>query len=222
MILFVENDPLCPPGFFGNCLRQWHVPHLLWRPHAAETAPAIAPLTAVIILGGTMCCGEVGEHPQLLPVKDFLRELLRRDLPCLGICLGGQLLAEALGGRVHSGCKGEKGCHSLRLTSLGQHDPLFAGMPETLTMFQWHNDCFDVPPQAAHLAFSRHCPGQAIRQGRAWGLQFHPEIDLAMASRWWQLSEHDEGILLEFRRQEPVLKGMGAQLLKNFLLFTAG
>lgn len=217
MILFIENDPRCPTGLFGTRLRDWGLPHVLWRAHRGEPAPPVDQLTGVIVLGGTMGVQDELEHPHLLHVKAFLRKLASDQLPCLGICLGGQLLAEIMGGAVHSDHNGEKGCHPLSLTRAGGEDLLFSGLPDTLVVFHWHNDSFDVPEKTAHLAFSHRCPGQAFRSGNVWGVQFHPEITADILRDWWQPATDEPGILTVFQQQQERLHRTGEQLLKNFL-----
>ncbi len=106
-----------------------------------------------------------------------MSRLLATGTPLLGICLGGQLLAEVAGGAVSSNRCGEKGLVEIELTAGGRADPLLAGIDDRFQAFQWHNDSFAVPPPAQHLARSVACPGQAFRLGNAWGVQFHPEVD---------------------------------------------
>lgn len=217
MVLFVEIDRDCPPGLYGRLLEEWQVAQTLWRPWQSDSCPSLDPVTAVIILGGAMGVNDAPAPPALAMVQSLLRQIDQRQLPCLAICLGAQLLAATFGGAVHSQRNQEKGCQQVSLTTAGLADPLFAGLPATFTVFHWHNDSFDLPATAAHLAFSSRCPGQALRHGRIWGVQFHPEIDAAIADCWWQKSEDSAEIPREFRRQQDAIQHNGATLLKNFL-----
>jgi GMP synthase-like glutamine amidotransferase len=137
-------------------------------------------------------------------------------LPLLGICLGGQLLAEVCGGRVHPQRQGEHGLQPVSLTAEGRHDPLFTGIPSSFTVFEWHNDSFDIPPSALHLVSSSACPGQVFRCRNAYGLQFHPEVEPAIVNEWAGALEkrrHAD----EFARHYSDLRRISLQLLNNFL-----
>jgi GMP synthase-like glutamine amidotransferase len=150
----------------------------------------------------------------------LLAQAVADDVPTLGICLGGQLLAAAVGGRVTAGSCGEKGLQAVRLSAAGADDPLFAGIGEEFAMFQWHNDCFELPEGAILLASSAVCPGQAFRYGEhAYGLQFHPEVDRSIIGLWaretGQLSA--KSVLAEFSAGEDAYRNASRRLLGNFL-----
>ena len=112
---------------------------------------------------------------------DLLADALHRGLPTLGVCLGAQLLALAGGGAVYPGTAGpEIGWAPVALTEAAGDDLLLPGLPAELTVLHWHGDTFDPPPAADLLAVSPRYRNQAFRCGaRAWGLQFHLEIDQA-------------------------------------------
>lgn len=220
MILVVENAAECPSGLYGELLETWGIPHALWRPHAEEAAPPLEAVRGVLVLGGPMGVHDEGEHPFLRTEKDFLRDLLRRDIPCFGICLGGQLLAEVLGAPVYSRRCGEQGCNLIQLTEAGRRDPLFSGLGDPFLAYHWHNDSFAIPDGALHLAFTEVCAGQAFRWGRAWGVQFHPEVDAAIVADWLRQAQADDAPLRAFRRQETQLRRVGTRLLRNFLQIT--
>ncbi len=217
MVLFVEIDRDCPPGLYGRCLTEWQVAHTIWRPWQGEEVPSLTAVVAVIILGGAMGVNDSPPPAELIKVQALLRQLKQRQLPCLAICLGAQLLAATFGGTVHSQRNQEKGCQLVSLTAAGLADPLFAGLPATFAVFHWHNDSFDLPATAVHLASSPRCPGQALRYGQIWGVQFHPEITAQIADCWWQKSDYPANLLPEFRRQKGDIQHNGALLLKNFL-----
>jgi len=217
MILFVEIDRDCPPGLYGRLLEEWQVEHTLWRSWQGHVCPSLATVVAVIILGGAMGVNDAPAPPELAMVQTLLRQLDQQKLPCLAICLGAQLLAATFGGSVHSQRHQEKGCRQVSLTTAGLADPLFAGLPATFAVFHWHNDSFDLPAMATHLAFSPNCPGQALRYGRIWGVQFHPEIDTKIADCWWQKNPDPAALPLEFRRREEEIQHHGSLLLQNFL-----
>lgn len=217
MILVVQNDATCPAGLYGELLQRWKVPHGYWHPYADEPQPSLVAWQGVIVLGGFPGVHDEARYPFLAVVKSFMRSLVEARIPCLGICLGGQLLAEVLGGTVHARRFGEKGCRYIALTEEGQQDPLFAGLPVQFPVFQWHNDSFEIPPCALHLAFSKECIGQALRYDKAWGVQFHPEVDAAVILSWCRIAAEDASLIKDFSVIQDDLRGVGELLLLNFL-----
>jgi GMP synthase (glutamine-hydrolysing) len=150
-----------------------------WR---AGSAPAsLEGFAALIVLGGPMGVYEADKHPHLAAETRLIETALNKDLALLGICLGSQLMANALGARVYpSGIK-EIGWYDLTPTPDAKNDPLLRHLRAREKVFQWHGDTFDLPTGAVHLAFSPLCPNQAFRYGRnAYALQFHLEVDRKM------------------------------------------
>jgi GMP synthase-like glutamine amidotransferase len=178
----------------------------------------------VIVLGGTMSVMDSGQFPFLVPLKETIKDLVNRAIPYLGICLGGQLLAEVLGGAVHLQKCGERGCHQIVLTDSGVDDPLFAGISREFISFQWHNDCFEPPPDSLHLARSHACPHQAFRWGKAaYGLQFHPEVTREIILGWSEeLDAGTQEILAAFSEREAEYRKGSCAILGNFLKMTDG
>ena len=114
-----------------------------------------------------------------------IREAVHRGIPVLGICLGAQLIARALGARVFRNPEKEIGWSPLHWTAAATTDPLFHGFSAPETVFQWHGETFDLPPDAEWLAYSEACRNQAFRAGAGvYGLQFHLEVTPAMIADW--------------------------------------
>ncbi len=216
MVLVIQCDARVPAGIYGEFLREHKVPHRVVRLFDGDSLPALGTIAAAVILGGYMGVDDTDDYPCLLPLKDWLRTAADFGLPLLGICLGGQLLAEVTGGIVHSCCRGEHGLHSVTLTAAGECDPLFAGIPPAFTVFEWHNDAFDVPPSAVHLAASSACPGQGFRYRNAYGLQFHPEVDIAIVAEWAG-AVGQPWYVAEFSCQADGLCPVSLRLFANFL-----
>lgn len=153
----------------------------------AET-PKVLPLDAaagLVILGGPMNVDEVETYPFLLTELDWIRQAVDRELPLLGICLGAQLLAKALGNRVYHNPVKEIGWYEVELLPAARDDRLFGGRGPVETVFQWHGDTFDLPEGAVHLARSASCPSQAFRVGQsAYGVQFHVEMTPRLIDEW--------------------------------------
>ena len=142
---------------------------------------------AVVSLGGPMNVYEEEAHPFLRSEDAFIRQALCQSVPFLGICLGGRLLAKAVGGRVTRNPVKEIGWHAVELDQQGQRDPLFAGLPDRFTVLQWHGDTFSLPSGAIRLASSQACENQAFRfgfGGIAYALQFHLEVTPSMIGQW--------------------------------------
>ena len=222
MLVIIRNDPEVPLGAFTGYLAEAGTPYTTIHPYAGEALPPVRFLSAVIVLGGVMGVHDTDRHPFLVTVKGFIRECVSSGIPFLGICLGGQLLADALGGRVTPRACGEKGTLPVRLSSEGKNDPLFAGASEEFVTFQWHNDCFATPEGGVLLASSAACPGQAFRFGsNVYGLQFHPEVDRAIVSLWAGESEESADVaarfLADFITGEDAYRGASRLLLNNFL-----
>jgi GMP synthase (glutamine-hydrolysing) len=218
MIAVIQNDPDVPPGTLIEALERSCLPHRTVKLFSEDGLPVLETLSGAIVLGGIMSVNDTDEFPFLVGLKDWIREILRRELPFLGICLGGQLLAEVAGGRVLFRTSEEFGCKPVTLTKPGMADPLFRGVASPFVTFHWHNDCFVPPPDAAHLARTEQCTYQAFRYGpRAYGLQFHPEVDRAIVSGWVDLTERHKRVMEDFEESEGAIRSASSLLFKNFL-----
>lgn len=155
----------------------------VWKP--GFIAPAASSMRALIVMGGPMGVYEQDRYPFLKKELALMKRMVSAGKPVLGVCLGSQLLAAALGRRVYPNERKEIGWYKVKLTPAGKRDPLFHDLPSEPQVFQWHGDTFDLPRGAALLATSPLCRNQAFRIGqRAWGLQFHLETDPPMIRDW--------------------------------------
>lgn len=218
MITIVQNDPEVPPGTLIGALEAGGHMSGVIRLYAGDRLPSLDAISAAIVLGGAMSVKDTEAFPFLVGLKHWMRELLRSELPMLGICLGGQLLAEAAGGQVSFHTNEEYGCKPVTLTDAGLSDPLFHGIPSPFVTFHYHTDCFTPPPGAVHLARSEQCPYQAFRaRPRAYGLQFHPEVDQSIVAAWVGLTSAQHAILETFEASEAMIRSVSSKLFRNFL-----
>ncbi|SDD69769.1 type 1 glutamine amidotransferase [Aquimonas voraii] len=150
-----------------------------------EAQPRVQGYDGLIVLGGAMNVADQGQRPHLRTELQCIESALRHGLPVLGICLGAQLLAHALGAPVRRLAQAEIGWHRIEATAAGREDPVLAPIGRGAPVFQWHGCGFDLPSGAVQLARSALCEQQAFRFGeRAYGLQFHLEADSALIQRW--------------------------------------
>ncbi len=142
-----------------------------------ESLPKLDSFDWLIIMGGPMNIYDDGRYPWLRAEREFLCKALHAGKTALGVCLGAQLLADALGARVYPNPVKEIGWFPVGFRDADGIRRFFPGAPATLEVFHWHGDTFDLPPGAQWLAGSRHCPHQAfVWNNRVVGLQFHLEM----------------------------------------------
>jgi len=174
------------PGLIAAGLEARGWPVRVWRMDRGEALPPAQALAGLVVMGGPMGVYEVERHPYLRGEMELLAAMVAADKPVLGVCLGAQLLAAALGARVYKGPVMEMGAGWVELTEAGRADGVLGGGGDaTLAVVHWHQDTFPLPAGATRLAGSELYPQQAFRVGtRAYGLQFHCEVDAALAAGW--------------------------------------
>ena len=186
--LVVTHSPSEGPGTLAEWLPAAGLELVEVHPWDGEELPAdLSGYDALVVMGGPQQAYDDSSAPWLPATKALLRTAVAEHVPTLGICLGGQLLAEATGGRVTLGADGvEAGARLVAKRDAAWDDELFDQVPFTPTVVQWHEDAIvDLPPGAVLLASSSRYPNQAFRVGdRAWGLQFHIETPPEMVRHW--------------------------------------
>lgn len=222
MLHIIQNDPEVPPGNITQNLDDLGRSYFLHHPYRGEPLPDLRDITALIVMGGAMGANDDARHPFLTELKCLIRRVVEQGSPYLGICLGGQLLAAALGARVESHRWEELGTLEVELTEEGQKDRLFAGIGAAFATFQWHHDSFDIPQKAVLLATSPACPHQAFRIGPcAWGTQFHPEVTGEIIRDWcaWDpaTKARSAELVADWRAKEEGYQRTARQILVNFL-----
>lgn len=147
--------------------------------------PDLRNYDGLIVLGGPMNVDQVNEYPYLIPELSAIENAIGLNMPILGICLGSQLVAKALGAKVRKNGEKEIGWYGINPTEDGKTDSLISNFGNVEKIFQWHGDTFDIPNGAVHLAESSICKNQAFKYGdNIYGFQFHLEVDEPMINRW--------------------------------------
>ena len=157
------------------------------KPLAGQPLPDHDEVAGAVFMGGPMNVDEVERFPALAAEREWLAEAVEQGMPVLGICLGAQLLARALGSEVRSGGRPEVGFAAVEVSD--PEDPLLGGLAPRSEVLHWHGDVFDLPDGATRLASSALTECQAFRAGNAWGVLFHPEADFALVEAWLEVPE---------------------------------
>lgn len=201
-----------------------------------EPIPPLDGYDALWVMGGPMDVWQEDAHPWLLAEKAAIREWVARDRPFLGVCLGHQLLADALGGRVGLMPGPEVGVLTVEMTEAARTDPLLAGFGPFETCLQWHGAAVLEPPAGAVvLAQSPACAVQAMRVGRrAYGLQYHVEATAATVPEWAAVPDYARSLEATLgpgaldrldgavAARLPAFRSAARRLYDNFMALAAG
>jgi GMP synthase (glutamine-hydrolysing) len=197
-ILAVEHEDSCPPALFGDWLTDAGCTLEVCRPYAGDALPALTAYDGVLVLGGEMGANDDDAHPWLTPLKAGIRDAVADGTPLLGICLGHQLVAAALGGVVERNPRGQ----TVGLQPIGWSDDAASdgwvgehvGRHVGGRAIHWNNDVVvALPDGAVVLARSPGGEVQVARFGpRAWGIQAHPEAHAGIIRRWVETDREDE------------------------------
>ena len=187
-VLVVQHQDDCPPALVGDWLAEAGAELDVRRPYAGDALPTdLTGHDAFVVLGGSMSAGDDDEHDWLAPTKELVRDAVTRRTPTLGICLGHQLIAVALGGEVSRNPRGQQlGLLSMGWTDDARQDELMGGLVGTRFGIQWNDDIVvRAPHGTVTLALAPEGELQVARFAPTlWGVQLHPEVDEQILRTW--------------------------------------
>ena len=220
-VVILEHVPNEKAGTILDFLKKEKIPFREVRLYEEGfELPPIGSVRALVVMGGPMNVYEEEKHPFLKEENCFIQEAVRNGVPYLGICLGSQLLAKALGARVYKAKQSEIGWDKVQLTAQTKSDALFGALNSAeLKVLQWHEDTFDLPAGSIHLASSKAVPHQAYRyKDRFYGFQFHIEVNRPMLEDWFKNKPDLQKILDEYDAYKPRLDKITNEMYRVFFL----
>jgi len=201
LVLVVQHEQVEGLGSIAESLGEAGTKPRYIRAFAGEQVPrTLGGAAGLIVMGGPMGVYDAPRFPFLRDEMRLIEAALRDARPVLGICLGSQLLAQALGAEVRSTGKKEIGWFDVTLTESAETDPLWSRVPRSFPAFHWHGDAFPLPAGATHLASSVMTPHQAFRYQHAYGVLFHLEVTAGIARDMvgsWPDELREEGLSAE-------------------------
>jgi len=225
-VLIVQHIECEGPGYLGDFLHDNGIEYEIARMYEGKQLPDI--FDALIVLGGPMNVYAEERYPYLKRLNTTIKNFVIAGGHYLGFCLGGQLLAKALGAKVRKNQTKEIGNFEIQLTEGGVEDQLFKGFSTVFPALEWHGDTFEIPAVAIKLGESKLCANQAFRFKNAYGLQFHLEATPEMLAEWVKVYEDElteEGIdaaalIEETKRKADNYRELSNRLFTN--LFGVG
>jgi GMP synthase (glutamine-hydrolysing) len=217
-VLAITHGPSVGPGVFEDVVRA--AGHELVERQLPVDGVPTEDADAILVLGGAMHPDEEERHGWLRPELRYLEQQVERGTPMLGVCLGSQLIARAAGARVFRAVEPEVGWLPVEVTEAGTADSVASALPPRFDAFQWHHYTHDLPDGALELARSPVCT-QAFRLGRAWGVQFHPEVRAEQVESWLAEDPDDvddpAALLAATRERIAAWNELGRRLCSAFL-----
>lgn len=185
-----RHAPTEGPGYFASFLEARHLPMELIAIDAGAAVPADASaFSGLVFMGGPMSVND--DLPWIPPVLALIRDAVARNVPVLGHCLGGQLMAKALGGSVGRNPVKEIGWGEVRVLDNAEAQAWLGDGPRQFLAFHWHGETFSIPPGATRILESVHCPNQAFVLGKHLGMQCHVEMTAEMVRTWCEVGAEE-------------------------------
>jgi GMP synthase-like glutamine amidotransferase len=227
MILIIKHIDIEGPETIGEYFKSQGYSLKVIDLSLGDSLPAdLANIEAVVVLGGPMNVYEEDKYPFLKEENIFIKKVLKKRIPYLGICLGAQLLAKACGAKVTQSPVKEIGWFKVELTEEGKKDSFFTGLSDKINVFQWHGDTFAIPDGGKWLGRAKGCVHQAFKVGpNAYGVQFHFEITDKSIKDWSSayfkgkktLKIRKQAMLNKYRLKKHIFHQMGNKMCHNFL-----
>ena len=171
------------PGYFADFLDQHDLPHTLIRIDQNDPVPSsIEDYSALVFMGGPMSVND--DLPWIAKELTLIQQAAKQEMPMLGHCLGGQLIAKALGGMITENPVKEIGWHSVTRKQNATADDWLTALPNDFEVFHWHGETFSIPQGASLLLSSQYCENQAFAMGNTLALQCHVEMTTPMVKKW--------------------------------------
>jgi len=226
-VLIIQNDSPETLGNYETYLEKKADLTLVhaYRMEKKELFPPINDFEYFIIGPTPISANDATKHMFLRKEWEYLKQIIKSEKPCLGVCCGAQMLAKIQGGYVKPSPGKEIGGYRVRLTEDGLRDPLFSGFPQDFPVFQWHSEMFTVPPTGKLLAEGNPCTIQAYMKDQVRGIIFHLEINKEEAKRWisaypeepHHIGKSKSQVLRECREIEEEMLKLAKKLIDNFL-----
>jgi GMP synthase (glutamine-hydrolysing) len=228
-LLVLQHIECEPPAAYEDELLSWGAELHRVRVDDGDPLPDWREFAAIVVMGGPMGACEDARLPWLTAEKRLIGEAVRADTPCWGVCLGSQLLAASLDADVYQGPRAEVGMLPVFATASAAGDPVFSRLPAEFVALQWHADTFALPDGAVQLARSDAYEQQAFVIRRAYGLQFHLEVDAALAAEWGDVPAYAQSLrellgedalpalIEQVRRHESATTGLARRLFAAWL-----
>lgn len=199
------------PGYLGDFFEQRSIDYRIIRVDEGESVPSDAgDASALVFMGGPMSVND--PLPWIDDELNLIRQAIARHVPVLGHCLGGQLIARALGARVHANPVAEIGWHeTVRLDNAAARDWL-AAIPGSAELFHWHGETFELPDGATPLLQSRYCRQQAFVYGNSLAFQCHIEMTAALVEKWVEESRGELVVSDSVQSGEQMLQNLAARI----------
>jgi GMP synthase (glutamine-hydrolysing) len=192
-VLILKNTPTEGPGTIEDFLRENNI-HYKIVEMSSEELPSVETYDTLIIMGGPMSVNETNLYPYIAREIELVKEFINKDRKVLGICLGAQIIAKALGSEIYAGAEKEIGWYDIELQEGTDRDPLILKLAmypragdlwKRFKVFHWHGETFDIPSGAVKIASSELYPNQAFRYGKnVYAFQFHIEVAKEMIYEW--------------------------------------
>ena len=206
-----------------GCIEQWinrnKHPLTVTRFFENDKLPSLADFDMLIIMGGPMGIYDDDKYPWLTEEKELIQQAIEANKIVLGICLGSQLIADAIGAKVYPNMEKEIGWFNISLTEEGRQSRLLNDFEETFPVFHWHGDTFDLPADAVHLLQSEGCKNQAFARDNVLGLQFHFEVTQESLKEMVKHGKEELTVGRYIQSEEEIMTHQHLMVRNNELMF---